>query len=77
MKNDVIRFELRLSEMKIIKSALDNLEDVALKTFNESKFGSLEQIFYKVEAFKELEHLQKIFNALIKMKEKEIQDETK
>ena len=75
MKNDMISFTLRLSEMQIIKSALENLEEVALKTFNESNFGSLEQILQRAEAYTELRQLKKMFQVLIEMKLKENDDE--
>ena len=75
MKNDLISFTLRLSEMQIIKSALDHLEEVALKTFNESNFGSLEQILQRAEAYTELRQLKKMFQVLIEMKLKENDDE--
>ena len=75
MKNDMISFTLRLSEMQIIKSALENLEEAALKTFNESKFGSLEQILQRAEAYTELRQLKKMFQVLIEMKLKENDNE--
>lgn len=79
MRKDVIQVELRLSEMLIIASALDALEREAVKTFNEDKhdFYSLSQIMDRTKAYKELYQLKKIFHALIKIKEKEIQNETK
>lgn len=79
MRKDVIRFELRLSEMLIIESALYALEREAVKTFNEDKhdFYSLSQIMDRTKAYKELYQLKKIFHALIEMKQKELQNEKK
>ena len=79
MRKDIIKFELRLSEMRIIESALYALEREAVKTFNEEKreYYSLEEIFKRTQPYKELHQLKKIFHALIEMKQKELQNEKK
>ena len=77
MKNDVIRFELRLSEVQIIETALTTLEEKAVETFNKDNFYDLEDVIQRSDRFKDLHQLTKTFRALILMKMKEQQNETK
>ena len=75
MKNDLINFKIRLSEVQIIETALSTLEAEAIKIFNKEDFSSMEDIFERTEKFKELHTLKKCFRALILMKMKELQNE--
>lgn len=77
MKDDLIGFKLRLSEVQIIETALSTLEVEAIKTFNKEDFFSMEDIFERTKKFKELHTLKKCFRVIILTKMKERQNEKK
>ena len=63
--NKLIPIDLSLSDLQIIRIALDHLEDEALKTFNESDFGSLDQIISRADKYRDLTKLKETIKRII------------
>ena len=63
--SELIPIELHLSDLQIIRIALNHLEDEALKTFNESNFASLDQIISRADKYRDLEKLNETIKHII------------
>lgn len=63
--NQLIQISLHLSDLQIIRIALNHLEDEALKTFNESDFASLDQIISRADKFRDLTKLYETIKRII------------
>jgi len=61
----LIQISLPLSDLQIIKIALNHLEDVALETFNKSDFSSLKEIISRSDKYRDLVKLRETIQNII------------
>ena len=54
-----------LSDLQIIETALNHLEDVALETFNKSNFDSLDQIISRADSYRDLIKLKETIQNMV------------
>jgi hypothetical protein len=62
----LIPIELPLSDLQIIRIALDHLEDKALETFNKSDFDSLDEIISRADKYRNLKKLHETIKRIIR-----------